>query len=71
MVLKLVVYWCPNKCHLLLRHDLYAHTQINYKIRRVWWKIKVFVQNQVINFRFKMIRLYNTVIVLDIVITNW
>jgi hypothetical protein len=49
---------------------MYMHT-LNYKIRRVWWKRDVFVQNQVINNRFKMIRLYNTVIVLDIVITKW
>ena len=33
-------------------------------------KSKVFVRNQVINYHFKMIRYYATVIVLDIVITN-
>ena len=33
-------------------------------------KSKVFVRNQVIKYRFKMIRLDTTVIVLDIVITN-
>jgi hypothetical protein len=34
-------------------------------------KSNVFVQNQVIKYRFKMIRLHDTVIVLDIVKTNW
>jgi hypothetical protein len=33
-------------------------------------KSNVFVRNQVIKYRFKMIRLHDTVIVLEIVITN-
>jgi hypothetical protein len=74
---ELVVYWCPTKCHLLLnwtksiRNDLYVHTHQIIKSGAYDEKNNVFVQNQVIKYRFKMIRLHDTVIVLDIVITNW
>jgi hypothetical protein len=71
------VYWCTDNilCYLaeldvLEMIYMYIH-KLNYKIRRVWWKNKVFVRNQVINYHFKMIRLYDTVIVLNIVVTNW
>jgi hypothetical protein len=37
--------------------------KLNYKIRRVWLKSKVFVRNQVITYRFKMIILYNRPII--------
>ena len=49
--------------------NMYLH-KLNYKFRRVRWKSKVFVRNQVIKYRLKMIKLYNIVIVLDIVMTN-
>jgi hypothetical protein len=68
---------CPTKCHLLLnwtksiRNDLYVHTHQIIKSGAYDEKNNVFVQNQVIKYRFKMIRLHDTVIVLDIVITNW
>jgi hypothetical protein len=68
---------CPTKCHLLLnwtksiKNDLYVHTHQIIKSGAYDEKNNVFVQNQVIKYRFKMIRLHDTVIVLDIVITNW
>ena len=37
--------------------------KINYIIRRVWLKRKVFVRIQVITYRFKMIILYNRPII--------
>jgi hypothetical protein len=43
---------------------VYIH-KLSCKIRRVWWKSKTFVRNQVIKYCFKIKRLYNTVIVLN------
>ena len=48
---------------------MYIH-KLNYKIRRLRWKSNVFVRNQVIKYVLNMIRLDNTVIVLDIVIAT-
>jgi hypothetical protein len=74
MLLKPVVYWYTNKCHLLpnrtRRNYLYVQHKLNDKIRRVRWQSNVLVRNQVNTNVFKMIRLYNTVIVLNIVIAT-
>ena len=37
--------------------------KLNFKIRRGWLKRKVFVRNQVITYRFKMIIFYNRPII--------
>jgi hypothetical protein len=52
--------------HFLYLQDVNVHTQIRLYNQESMMKSNVSVRNQVINYHFKMIRYYATVIVLDI-----